>query len=152
MIRIGEGETEWFDLLLRRHRKSLVHFLSHMVNDAAIAEDLAQDAFLTVYRARASYRPSAQFTAWLYRIARNRAINWVRDNRRHRATLSLEEFAGAKASPGATPEQVLLASERRKMIRRAVDGLPERQRVAVLLHKYAEMDYVENRRGPRLFP
>jgi RNA polymerase sigma-70 factor (ECF subfamily) len=114
-----------------------------MVQDAAVAEELAQDVFLRVYRARESYQPSAHFTTWLYRIAANLAVNWVRDNRHQRNSLSLDQWVRPRADPAATPEQELLRQERLRQVREAVGTLPERQRVAVLLHKYSELEYAQ---------
>ncbi|MBI4875956.1 MAG: sigma-70 family RNA polymerase sigma factor [Acidobacteria bacterium] len=143
MLGVKNGAPELLDPLLRRHRNSLIHFLYRMVQNSAVAEELAQDVFLRVYRARDSYQPSAHFTTWLYRIAQNRAINWVRDNRHHRNAKSLDQLLVPRASSWATPEQELLRSEKRQRVRAAVEALPERQRVAVLLHKYSELDYVQ---------
>ena len=79
MLRVKAGDEGSFADLLSRHRDPVVNFLYRMVQNAAIAEELAQDVFLRVYRARASYQPSAKFTTWLYRIATNVALNHIRD-------------------------------------------------------------------------
>jgi RNA polymerase sigma-70 factor (ECF subfamily) len=143
MLGLKNGETQFLDPLVKRHRNSVFHFLHRKVQNAAIAEELAQDVFLKVYRAKGSYEPSAHFTTWLYRIATNRAINWVRDNRHDRDSRSLDQMVVPRASPGASPEQELLRRENRLRIREAVAALPERQREAVFLHKYRELEYVQ---------
>src|SRR5579859_3976212 len=79
MLRIRQGDASSFDELLRRYRTPLVKYLCRMVRDEALAEDLAQEVFLRVYKARHRYRADARFTTWLYRIATNLALNAIRD-------------------------------------------------------------------------
>ena len=81
MLDVKAGDEQSFELLLRKYRTPLVNFLYRMVRDTAAAEDLAQEVFLRVYRARKEYAPSAKFTTWMFRIATNLALNSVRDNR-----------------------------------------------------------------------
>jgi RNA polymerase sigma-70 factor (ECF subfamily) len=143
MLGLKNGEAQFMEGLLKRHRNSLVYFLYRMVQDPAVAEELAQDVFLRVFRARENYEPSAHFSTWLYRIAANLAINWVRDSRLERNTLSLERLVVTRAAATATPEQELLRRERLRRVRAAIGTLPKRQRAAVLLHKYDELEYAQ---------
>ncbi len=149
MLGVKAGDDACFEALLARYRTPLVVFLYRMVRDRAAAEDLAQEAFLRVFRARASYAPDAKFTTWLFRIAANLALNWLRDGRRRAQELSLdraeEDERPALDLPdtGATIEQRMLERERALRIREAVAALPEKQRAAVLLHKYQDLDYGE---------
>jgi len=150
MLDVKSGDDASFDLLLVKYRSPLVNFLHRMVRDTATAEDLAQEVFLRVYRARKQYTPSAKFTTWLFRIATNVALNSVRDTRRQRMEVSLdapvnEEDSAPRELPGREMriDEHLLERDRAEFIRRAIGSLPEKQRVAVLLHKYEEMDYAE---------
>jgi RNA polymerase sigma-70 factor (ECF subfamily) len=143
MLGLKSGEPASMEPLWRRHRAPLTHFLYRRVQNVAIAEELAQDVFLKVYRARDGYQPSAHFTTWLYRITLNRAINWVRDNRHQRGARPLESYVATRAAPEATPEQELLREEMRQRVREAVRSLPDRQRRAVFLHKYGELEYTQ---------
>jgi len=149
MLDVKAGDEASFDLLLRKHRLPLVNFLFRMVRDAATAEDLAQEVFLRVYRARKQYSPSAKFTTWLFRIATNLALNSVRDNRHRRADVSIDVKAEEDEAPRELParemriDEHMIERDRSELIRRAVAALPEKQRAAVLLHKYEEMDYGE---------
>ena len=152
MLDVKAGDELSFELLLRKYRTPLVNFLYRMVRDTAVAEDLAQEVFLRVYRARNEYAPSAKFTTWMFRIATNLALNSVRDNRHRRMDISVdqtmdngEDDQRPMELPDHTPtiEQELVARTRSEMILRAVHALPEKQRAAVLLHKYQEMDYDE---------
>src|ERR1700737_2509982 len=90
MLDVKAGDEQSFALLLQRYRSPLVHFLYRMVRSREQAEDLAQECFIRVYRARADYVPSAKFTTWLFRIATNLALNSVRDHRHQRMELSLD--------------------------------------------------------------
>jgi RNA polymerase sigma-70 factor, ECF subfamily len=150
MLDVKAGDDASFDLLLRRYRTPLVNFLFRMVHDRATAEDLAQEVFLRVYRARKQYSPSAKFTTWLFRIATNLALNSIRDNRHRQMDRSLDAPVDEEdAAPMELPsrevriDQHMIEQDRCHFIRRAVAALPEKQRVAVLLHKYEEMDYGE---------
>ena len=150
MLDVKAGDEESFDFLLQKYRSPLVNFLNRMVRDQAMAEDLAQEVFLRVYRARKQYTPSAKFTTWLFRIATNLALNSVRDNRHQRMGISIDAGVdGEDSSPLELParemriDEHMIARDRAEIIRRAVWSLPEKQRAAVLLHKYEEMDYGE---------
>jgi len=148
MLRVKQGDASSFTLLLVRHRTPLVHYLYRLVQNQAIAEELAQEVFLRVYKARANYEPSARFTTWLYRIATHLALNYLRDGRKERSGESLdEETAGLplRQLPDRRPtiEQDLLEEARREQIRAAVAALPPKQRAAVLMHKYLELEYAQ---------
>jgi RNA polymerase sigma-70 factor (ECF subfamily) len=152
MLDVKAGDEQSFELLLRKYRTPLVNFFYRMVHDSAAAEDLAQEVFLRVHRARKEYVPSAKFTTWMFRIATNLALNSVRDNRHRQMEISMDQTVKtgddeqrAVEVPDCTPsvEQQLLARCRSEIILRAIHALPERQRAAVLLHKYQELDYDE---------
>jgi len=149
MLDVKAGDGASFDVLLRKYRTPLVNFLYRMVRDAATAEDLAQEVFLRVYRARKEYSPSAKFTTWLFRIATNLALNSIRDNRHRSRDVSIDAPVEEDETPRELPAREMRIDERMaerdraEVIRRAVVALPEKQRVAVLLHKYEEMDYAE---------
>jgi RNA polymerase sigma-70 factor (ECF subfamily) len=149
MLRVATGDEAGFDLLIAKYRRPIVHYMFRMVHNQAVAEELAQEVFLRVYRSRHTYRAEARFSTWLYRIATNLGVNHARDNKQERtaSTLYLDE---ADSETGSTPdisdgamtaEQQMLRSERMEAIRDHVMALPERQRNAVLMHKYQDMDY-----------
>jgi RNA polymerase sigma-70 factor (ECF subfamily) len=151
MLDVKAGDDASFDLLLQKYRTPLVNFLYRMVRDTATAEDLAQEVFLRVYRARKQYSPSAKFTTWLFRIATNLALNSMRDNRHRQKDVSID--APTSPDEDAAPMQLpapemridehMIERDRADYIRKVISELPEKQRVAVLLHKYEEMDYAE---------
>jgi RNA polymerase sigma-70 factor, ECF subfamily len=149
MLRVKAGDESAFNYLVQKYRRPMVNFMYRMAHNAAGAEDLAQEVFLRIYRSRESYQASAKFTTWLYRIATNLAVNHARDTRHERPEnqVSLdepeEESGRALDLPDATPsvEENLMQRERLAAIRQRVQALPERQRVAVVMHKYQQMDY-----------
>ena len=149
MLELKAGNMAAFDFLLRKYRKPIINFMYRMTRNQAVAEELAQEVFLRVYRSRETYRAEARFSTWLYRIATNLGVNHARDTRHERAasTVYLDETDSetgtspdvADSTPGA--ESRLLRDERMAAIRDFVMALPERQRNAVLMHKYEAMDY-----------
>ncbi|HYL68229.1 MAG TPA: sigma-70 family RNA polymerase sigma factor [Candidatus Limnocylindria bacterium] len=149
MLDVKAGDEASFDLLLQKYRTPLVNFLYRMVRNSATAEELAQEVFLRVYRARKQYSPSAKFTTWMFRIATNLALNSVRDNRYQRMQVSLDAPVEEDEAPIQIParekriDERMVERDRAEIIHRAITALPEKQRVAVLLHKYEEMDYGE---------
>jgi RNA polymerase sigma-70 factor (ECF subfamily) len=151
MLRVREGDDVGFNFLLEKYRKPIINFMYRMVHNQAVAEELAQEVFLRVYRSRQTYRAEAKFTTWLYRIATNLGVNHARDTKHERSaqTIYLDQpdpETGttpdvADMHPGAEDEMV--KDERMKAIRKHVMALPERQRTAVLMHKYQGLDYKE---------
>ena len=150
MLRVREGDNDSFRVLLEKHRNPLVHFLHRMVQDAGASEELAQEVFLRIYRSRSSYEPSAKFTTWMFRIASHLALNWLRDERHDRAAERLDgPRAGENRADTARElrdqrplvEQSLVNETRMREIRDSIALLPARQRAAVLMHKYEEMEY-----------
>ena len=148
MLRVKEGDHASFALLLERHRAPVIHFLYRMVQNQAIAEELAQEVFLRVYRSRITYEPAAKFTTWLFRIATHMALNWIRDGKKEQGHAPVPENgdgAGAQELPDESPsiELQLVRRARLEEVRRAIAALPAKQRAAVLMHKYEEMDYAQ---------
>jgi RNA polymerase sigma-70 factor (ECF subfamily) len=149
MLDVKAGDDASFNLLLQKYRTPLINFLFRMVRDSATAEDLAQEVFLRVYRARKRYSPSAKFTTWLFRIATNLALNSVRDNRHRQMDVSIDASVEDDEAPLQLParemriDEHMIERDRAEFIRQAISSLPEKQRAAVLLHKYEEMDYAE---------
>lgn len=151
MLRVQVGDDAAFDSLVEKFRRPLIGFMYRMVGNSAVAEDLAQDVFLRVYRSRATYAAEAKFSTWLYRIATNLGLNHLRDTRNERTQVAVsldepdEETGKTVDVPDRAPgvEQQLMREERMLAIRRHVQALPERQRAAVIMHKYQEMDYRE---------
>lgn len=146
MLRVKEGDGASFGVLLDKHRLSVIHFLYRMVQNHAVAEELAQEVFLRVYRSRGTYEPTAKFTTWLFRIATHLALNSLRDGKNERAQERLDD--DTREAPvrqvsdrKPTVEAAMVYESRLEEVRKAVATLPEKQRAAVLMHKYQEMEY-----------
>lgn len=148
MCRVRDGDLSSFELLVAKHRGPMINFLQRMVQNGAVAEELTQEVFLRVYRSRANYEPSAKFTTWAFRIATHLALNWIRDGRNEKAQASLDAdllngVCRQVPDRRRTVEQELLYQARLMEVRKAIRGLPEKQRTAVTMHKYGEMEYAQ---------
>lgn len=149
MLRVRDGDLAGYDILIEKYRRPIVNFMFRMVHNQAVAEELAQEVFLRVFRSRASYRAEAKFTTWLYRIATNLGVNHARDTKHERAAQNVyldepDPETGTTpdvADSTASVEENLVREERMRAIRKHVMALPERQRTAVLMHKYQGLDY-----------
>jgi len=139
-----------FAELVRNHQSPVRGLLRQLTrSDLALADDLAQETFLRAYKNIRSFRGEAKFSTWLYRIATNLAVNHARDTRHERAenVVSLDEKDEDTGQSldlpdkSQTAEEMIVQRERMSAIRQRVQELPERQRIAVLMHKYQQMDY-----------
>jgi RNA polymerase sigma-70 factor (ECF subfamily) len=146
MLRVKDGDSASFGVLLDKHRTSVIHFLYRMIQNHAVAEELAQEVFLRVYRSRATYEPTAKFTTWLFRIATHLALNSLRDGRNERSQERLDDDSNDMpvrqvSDRRPSVEQSMVYQAKLAEVRRAIAALPEKQRAAVLMHKYEEMEY-----------
>jgi RNA polymerase sigma-70 factor (ECF subfamily) len=144
----AQCDDDCFGTLVERHRTLVVQHLSRMVQNPAVAEELAQDVFLRVHRSRHSWEPSAKFSTWLFRVSTNVAYNYFRDERYHNRNVSLDrDVSGAKKREFPdrlrSVEDSMVVDVRVQEIREAIASLPFKQRTAVLMHKYEEMDYAQ---------
>ena len=103
MVRVGEGDDSGFSILIEKYRKQIVHFMFRMTRNQAVAEELAQEVFLRVYRSRQSYRAEAKFSTWLYRIATNLGVNHARDTKYERSAQNVY-LDQPDAETGTTPD------------------------------------------------
>ena len=151
MLQVRDDVAGSFEVLVRRYQDRLHGVLAHMVGDDSTAEDLSQEVFLRVYRARKGYRPKSKFSTWLFMIAHNLALNHFRSKRRH-PTEPIDPATDRKPSRG--PAQGLVApgvgastqirrEELGAVVREAVASLDDDQRIAVLLNKFEAMRYAE---------
>ena len=149
MLRVRDGDEDSFRVLLDKHRNPLVHFLYRMVQEQAVSEELAQEVFLRIYKSRLSYEPTARFTTWMFRIATHLALNWLRDEKNARGQERLDEDRGGDlparevADRKPSVEQRMVYQARLQEVRDAIGKLPDKQRAAVLMHKYEEMEYAQ---------
>lgn len=135
MLRFRDGDSGAFEELYRRHNDALYRYFLRLGGDAAAAEDLYQEAWSKIIRARDSYRPTAKFTTFLYRVAHNCFIDYVRRNRRHTQVADIEPDTQPDA--GELPEQLVERRLARERLEAALASLPDEQRDVFLLHEEA---------------
>ena len=154
MLQVRDDNAAAFEELVLRYQNRLITVLEHLVGRQGIAEDLAQDVFLRVYGARKRYKPGAKFSTWLFTIANNVARNALRSrSRRHEVNLTSKESEEHSLAPGLdqmaveesglSPSRELARTELADVVRLALETLPERQKMAILLSKYEEMSYAD---------
>lgn len=153
MLEVRDDSAAAFEELMLRYQSRVVSILQHLVGPRGQAEDLAQEVFLRIYRARKSYVPGARFSTWLFTIVNNVASNARRNrSRRREVTLDSRESGPLGAHPlaelaqapsGAMPTRQLDKSEMQDIVRTAIAALGERQRLAVLLSKFEDMSYAD---------
>lgn len=148
MWNAGRGDPRSFELLIERHRSPVINHLYRLVRSRTIAEELAQEVFLRVYRSRQTYRPEAKFSTWLFRITTNLALNWRRDTRREAGNVRLDEDSPSfrridPPDPLPRADERLVLNYRARQIRAAIETLPPKQQAAVFMHKYQGMDYAQ---------
>jgi len=152
MLRVACDDHAAFEELVERYQDRLIGFFYHLLGDRTVSEDLAQDAFLRIFRARERYKASARFSTWLFRIAHNLASNQIRGLAKRKREVSLaahnsgsqelrlEERVLAERS-ALMPTRQVVSKEVQAQVREALDCLGERQMMAVLLHKFEGMSY-----------
>ena len=153
MIRVRDGDDVAFRELVEKYQSRLVGILTHLVSDRETAQDLAQDVFLRVYRARERYQPTAKFSTWLFTITHNVASNSLRKTSRRKEINLVSSPSGsmpvrplesmAKEKSGMMPARQLLRTEMEDVMLAAIEQLGERQRIATMLSKFEGMSYLE---------
>ena len=142
MERTAQGEEAAFRLLVQRWEKELLAFLIYMLGSREEAEDLVQDTLVKVYHQAGQYRPEGKFKSWLFRIAGNLARSRLR-RRKILRWVNFEKTEHDQADAGPSPHQQLEEKESTAVVRASLAKLPDRQRQAILLHRYQGMKYRE---------
>jgi len=153
MLEVRDGNAAAFEELMLRYQARVITVLEHLVSRRDQAEDLAQEVFLRVYRARERYQPGAKFSTWLFTIVNNVASNARRSlSRRPEVHVQAEDTTGLGAGPldkivqaasGQMPARQLDKSEMASIVRLAMESLNERQKMAVLLSKFEDLSYID---------
>ena len=150
MARIAEGDDSAFEILVHRHQTSILNLIYRFIGDRTQAKDLAQEVFIRVWQAAKTYKPEAKFTTWLYRITANLCLNELKSSRRRKLFQFLRfgedqenTIEGALVDASPSPEDLLLSREQSRRISDALQGLPENQRMALILKRYDGLSYQE---------
>ena len=150
VARVAEGDEYAFHILVNRYQTPVLNLIYRFLGDRQKSEDLAQETFLQVWRAAKTFKGRSKFTTWLYRIGVNLCLNEIKAGRRKNWLQFFRNLADAKRpedeclpddSPNA--EDLLLARERSQQILNALQGLPENQRIALILNRYEDLSYEE---------
>jgi len=153
MLEFQKGDISSFEKLVQKHKESIINIIYQFIGERDEAEDLAVEVFLRVYKAAKSYEAKAKFTTWLYKITTNLCLNEIRKKAKLQ-TISLskpisageekeEELIEKIADAAPSPQQILEKKERNALIRKAIDSLPAKQRMATILQIYEGLSYKE---------
>ena len=147
MLRVKEGDNEAFELLVELHQSAVIGTVAKMLGGASEAEDIAQQVFIRIWKSAKRYQPQAKFTTWMFTITRNLVFNETR-RRKRKPTVSVEEreeesHQQVEDVHSTTPDQDVLHSELERAVDDAIQALPDKQRLAVVLRRYEEMPYDE---------
>ena len=150
MLQLQTGDLRSFDTLVKRWEKRLLNYCYRMVNDIALAEDLRQEVFLRIYHSAKKYRPTAQFSTWMYRITTNLCLDTLA-KQKHRKEISMtsylesesEGFGEKLVDPSDAPDAAVVKKETESRVRSALARLPEDQRVVVIMRHYNGMKFHE---------
>jgi RNA polymerase sigma-70 factor (ECF subfamily) len=149
VVAVLGGQQHRFEELVTRYQSQIVNYVCRMLGNYEDAVDLSQDVFLKAYSALGSYKPQYPFPAWLFRIARNAAIDEIRKRRLVTVSLDapveLEDGSVGREveSPGLDPEDAYLGAELADRVSAAIDELPDKYREAIILRHAADLSYDE---------
>lgn len=149
MERVRSGDMDAFRELVEAHQNRVIGTVTRMLNDPVEAEDLAQQVFIRVWKSAPRWEPTAKFTSWLYTILRNLVFNECRRRARHPAQ-SIDAATGDDEQPRQfadehvkAPDTIVLDAEMQDAVERAIQELPEAQRMAVIMRRYQDVSYEE---------
>jgi RNA polymerase sigma-70 factor (ECF subfamily) len=144
MLRTKSGDDGAFSELMRRHYKGVVNYIYRFTNLRDNSEDLAQEVFLRIYRSAGQYRPEAKFSTWLYKIATNVSLTYVKKKSNNNVSLDEIDDAGDAGNPDLDiADDIIYRKEMMNVIFEAMESLPEREKVAIMLCKYEGLSYEE---------
>lgn len=147
--RVQQGDKSAFDLLVIKYQHKIVHLVNRYVKDPSEAQDVAQDTFIKAYKALGDFRGDSAFYTWLYRIAINTAKNYLlsRSRRHSDYEVDMQDAEQTENAPQLkdieTPEHQLMNDQIIKVIKSAIEKLPEEMRIAITLREFEGMSYEE---------
>jgi RNA polymerase sigma-70 factor (ECF subfamily) len=149
VLRVQQGDKSAFDLLVLKYQHRIMHLVNRYVKDPSEAQDVAQDTFIKAYRALADFRGESAFYTWLYRIAINTAKNYLLSRSRRHFDNEIDVQDAEQVENAAqlkdmdTPENLLMNEQIVKVIKEAIEKLPEEMRIAITLREFEGMSYEE---------
>jgi RNA polymerase sigma-70 factor (ECF subfamily) len=143
MLRFAQGDRNAFENLVFKYQKAILNAAFRYTGNPSVAEELAQDVFVRVYRAASAYKPEARFSTWLFTIVRNVCMNYRSREGRYDQQMDSEVEQEMAAEEQPDPEERLIRSERRRKVQDAVKSLPETLRLPLILHQFQHLSYEE---------
>lgn len=149
VLRVQQGDKSAFDLLVIKYQHRIVHLVNRYVKDSSEAQDVAQDTFIKAYRALGDFRGDSAFYTWLYRIAINTAKNYLLSRSRRHIDYEIDVQDAEQVENAAqlkdmdTPDNLLMNEQIVKVIKLAIEKLPEEMRIAITLREFEGMSYEE---------
>jgi RNA polymerase sigma factor, sigma-70 family len=143
MLRVVSGDRSAFENLVLKYQKAILNTAFRYTGNPAVAEELAQDVFVRVYRAASSYKPEARFSTWLFTIVRNVCMNYRSREGKYDLQMDSELKQEMTAEDQPDPEESLIRLERQRKVRDAVKSLPETLRLPLILHQFQHLSYEE---------
>ncbi len=151
ILKIKEGDRDAFRYLVEKYQVLIYNTCLGFVGNSQSAEDLSQDVFIEVYRSVHRFRGDARLSTWLYRIAVNKSLNHIRDNKKHNIVRSLERFFFGEKEENlevedyiyGTADSPMTSREHARQLYSAIEKLPDNQRIAFTLHKFDDLSYKE---------
>ena len=149
--KLKEGNEKVFSDLVNTYQKMVINTCYGLLHNFEDAEDVAQDVFIEVFRSASGFRGDSKLSTWIYRIAVNRSLNFLRDHKRRKLIKSLDNIVesspngagGSYSEQGSDPQSELENTQRSKIMHEAIDTLPKNQRIAFTLNKYEDLSYKE---------
>ncbi len=138
---IASKDNQVFRQLVERYQKMVANLAYKFTRNRQDAEDIAQEVFFSVWKEAGKFRGEASISTWLYRVTSNKALNYLRKHKRDRQSASEDELTYKPDSSAKTPEGIMERSENQKILYKALDELPERQRIPFILNKLEGMSY-----------
>lgn len=143
MGRVSGGDRQAFEELVTKYNTKVINTIYRYIGNPSVAEELAQDVFVRVYRAAESYKPEARFSTWLFTIVRNICLNYRTREGKYDQQMDSESEPQRLTSENNNPEAELLRKEMRRKIQKAISELPETLRLPLILNHFNQMQYVE---------
>ncbi len=142
MLDFAKGDISAFERIMNRYKELVMNIAYRFLQDRSKAEDIAQEVFIKVYNSAGSYKPKAKLSTWIYKITANLCLNELR-SQKHFKAISVEAIGETHDSIQVNPIENLEKSKLKQLVREAVDSLPDRQRIVVILQKYEDLSYQE---------
>ncbi len=143
MLEFIEGDISAFEQIMNKYKEIVINIAYRFIQDRSTAEDIAQDVFLKIYNSAKSYKPKARLSTWIYKITANICLNELRSQKKYLKNISMDEIGETRDFIQTNPFENLEKKELKHLVKEAIDSLPDRQRMVIILKKYEDLSYQE---------